>query len=383
MKIISVYRKVPTMMLPEMSVKREADDILTFTINNTNVSVVNAIRRTILSDVPSVVFHTFPYSENKCTVHANTTRFNNEIIKHRLSLVPIHITDLTIPLDNYLLEVKKKNTSEVIEYITTEDFQIKDIKTDKYLSKGDRDKIFPKNGLTNYYIEFLRLRPKLGSNLDGEELHLTAKFSISTAKSNGAYNQASTCFYKNTVNPVAANDVWVKKAKQLKSEGMDETQIAFEKKNWELLDGQRIYIPDSFDFVLKSVGIYENKELVQQACDILNEHMAIIQQGLDVDDVNVVSIQKTTSTIENCYDIILKNYDYTVGKVLEYYMYTLHFEGDAMLSFCGFHKEHPHDDFSVLRIAFKNASEPIVVKQFLRDAITASGSVITHMRTLF
>ena len=77
----------------------------------------------------------------------------------------------------------------------------------------------------------------------------------------------------------------------------------------------------------------------------------------------------TTSTIENCYDILLKNYDYTIGKVLEYYMYALHYEGDAMLSFCGFHKEHPHDDYSILRIAFKNASEPAVVKQFLRDAL--------------
>jgi DNA-directed RNA polymerase subunit L len=370
------------MMLPEVPTKREEDDILKFTLKNVNVSVANAVRRTILTDIPSVVFHTFPYDENKCEIHKNTTRFNNEIIKHRLSLVPIHITDLSIPLENYLLEVKKKNTSGIIEYVTTEDFQIKDTQTDKYLSKGDRDRIFPKNGVTNYYIEFLRLRPALGSNLQGEEIDLTCKFSISSAKENAAYNQTSTCFYKNTVDAVAANDVWNQKAKELKSQGLDAAQLALEKKNWELLDGQRVYIPDSFDFILKSVGIYQNKELVHKACDILNEHLAIIQQAVDVDDTTILAIQPTTSTIANCYDIILKNYDYTIGKVLEFYMYALHYEGDKMLSFCGFHKEHPHDDYSILRVAFKNASEPIVVKQYLRDALDSARAAFTHLRTL-
>ena len=143
------------MILPEITAKREEDDIMNFTVQNVNVSIVNALRRTLLSDIPSVVFHTFPYEENLCTIHKNTTRFNNEIIKHRLSLVPIHITDLTIPLENYLLEVKKKNTSGVIEYVTTEDFQIKDTASHKYLSKGDRDRIFPKNSI---YFEIRQLR---------------------------------------------------------------------------------------------------------------------------------------------------------------------------------------------------------------------------------
>ena len=99
-------------------------------------SIANALRRTIMSDIRSVVFHTFPYAkENQCTIETNTTRFNNEIIKHRLSCVPIHITDLTIPLENYLLVLKKKNESGVVEYVTTEDFQIKDVKTGKFLSR--------------------------------------------------------------------------------------------------------------------------------------------------------------------------------------------------------------------------------------------------------
>ena len=38
----------------------------------------------LLSNIPTVVFKTFPYSENKCDITKNTTRFNNEILKQRL-----------------------------------------------------------------------------------------------------------------------------------------------------------------------------------------------------------------------------------------------------------------------------------------------------------
>jgi DNA-directed RNA polymerase alpha subunit len=40
---------------------KEEEGILTFTIYNTDVSYVNALRRTILSDIPIVVFKTIPY----------------------------------------------------------------------------------------------------------------------------------------------------------------------------------------------------------------------------------------------------------------------------------------------------------------------------------
>lgn len=370
-------------MIPKVSGKREKDDILSFTLSETNVSVANAIRRTILSDIPCVVFHTFPYSENNCTILKNTTRFNNEIIKHRLSCVPIHITDHTIPLDNYLLVVNKKNETGVIQQITTEDFKIKDVKTDKFLSKTDRDEIFPKNDFTGHYIEFLRLRPKLASNLDGEELTLTCKFSMSTAKENSAYNQCSTCLYTNTVDAVRANDVWMAKEKELKGQGMKSDEIAFEKKNWFLLDGNRIFLPNSFDFKLKTVGVFENKDLVKTACDVLIKSFTHIKHGIETNDANVVSIKEANATIEFCYDVVLHNYDYTVGKVIEYFLYTSHYQGDKMLTFCGFNKEHPHDPYSILRLGFKNSTDVGVVRQYLNDAIEQSISAFQEIKDAF
>ena len=59
----------------------ELNENITFVINNTNVSIVNAIRRTILSDIPILGFKTTPYEENKCNILVNTSRFTNKIIK--------------------------------------------------------------------------------------------------------------------------------------------------------------------------------------------------------------------------------------------------------------------------------------------------------------
>ena len=116
---------------------KEEDDILTFTISEVDVSYVNAIRRTILSDIPIVCFKTSPYEKNKSTIFTNTTRLNNEIIKQRLSCIPICIKDLEIPFKNYLLEIDVENKTDTAIYVTTKDFKIKNITTDTYLEDED------------------------------------------------------------------------------------------------------------------------------------------------------------------------------------------------------------------------------------------------------
>ena len=73
---------------------RHNDEMLLFTLSGVNVSLANAIRRTILSDIPLVVFRTTPYEQNKANIIANTSRLNNEILKQRLSCIPIHIKDI-------------------------------------------------------------------------------------------------------------------------------------------------------------------------------------------------------------------------------------------------------------------------------------------------
>jgi len=67
-------------MNPHLETLNTNDGSLGFTLSGVNVSLANALRRTILSDIELVVFRTTPNELNKCNIIANTSRLNNEIL---------------------------------------------------------------------------------------------------------------------------------------------------------------------------------------------------------------------------------------------------------------------------------------------------------------
>ena len=119
-------------MEPRMSNLIEESGNLKFTLVDCNMSIANALRRIIVSDIPTFVFRTYPYSQNKAEITHNTTRFHNEIIKQRLSCIPIHIDDIDFPYHDYIVEVDVRNDTDNIIYVTTKDFKIKNSSTGRY-----------------------------------------------------------------------------------------------------------------------------------------------------------------------------------------------------------------------------------------------------------
>ena len=70
--------------LPNVIKSNQEGDYLTFTIEKCNVSIINAIRRVILSDIPVVVIDTF--AKDSINITKNTTLFNNEILKQTIRM---------------------------------------------------------------------------------------------------------------------------------------------------------------------------------------------------------------------------------------------------------------------------------------------------------
>ncbi len=334
------------------------NDTLKFTLSGVDVSFANAIRRIILSEIPIVGFKTIPYEENKCNILANTSRLNNEIIKQRLSCIPVHISDLTIPLNNYILEVDEENKTDTVMIITTEHFKVRNLTTNTYLEKHEVRKIFPpfipSTGKGEYFIDFVRLRPTISPEIPGEKLKLTCEFSVVSAKEDSMFNVASTCSYGYTVDKESVEKELPKLEQRLKDEGKTAEEIAFELKNWQLLEGMRYTLKNSFDFVIQTVGIYESTELVKKACQILLKKFDEIKKQVTNDQVK---IEKSVSTIENCYDVTLENENYTVGNILNFIIYDKFYTNSKVLNYCGFKKMHPHDPDSLLRVGFNQATD--------------------------
>jgi DNA-directed RNA polymerase subunit L len=307
-----------------------------FRLSEVDKSFANALRRTLLGNIPIQVF-----TPEDCIITTNTSRFTNEIIKGRLACVPIHYKKIT---DKLTVTLSKKNTSHGIEYVTSNDFE--------YTTK---EKLFPEthikiDGKTyKEPIEILRLRP-------GEELSLTCTTGIKTANDGGTYNSVGTCAYGFTQDEEASDAEWQR------------TQRDISKKEWDLLGAKRFVKKNSFDFILKSVGVYSESELLHKALHILKAQFDYCKS------ITLESIEPSLTTISDCFEVKLTgNYtfegiqvqlsgDYTIGNMLEYQIYT---KFENPITFVTFFKKHPHDPTGTLRIAFPNATKELVISQIV------------------
>jgi DNA-directed RNA polymerase subunit L len=373
-----------------VNVEQSGHGELRFTLENADVSIANAIRRTILSEIPALVFNTDVQegTTENTVFHVNTTRHHNEILKQRLRCIPIcipekqKITDFDFKA--YRCEVKKKNTTDVAIYVTTGDFKVIDKSTGKedlHLTK----QMFVPDKLSGHYIEFARLLPRVVEYTDGEELYFSAEFQISTAEKDAAYNVCSTCTYACTPDKKKQDEAWEKEVANLKEGEAESQQVQTEsEKNWRLSHAQRIVKPNSFDFVIETVsmGVYTNDELVRKACECIKIKCKNFIETVTND---TIVESKMNVTIPLAYTIILKNEGYTLGKALEHIIYSKHYFGDRTLTFCAFKKTHPHDTDSYIQLALQDDTESNI-DHVAAIAVSAANdiiSIIDHIKKQF
>jgi DNA-directed RNA polymerase subunit L len=194
------------------------------------------------------------------------------------------------------------------------------------------------------------------------------------------YNVVSKCTYANTPDLTKVEERWDELQSKLVSEESTKEEIEFQKRNFYMLDAQRYFKPDSFDFTIQTVGVYDNKTIVKKGCLVLQNKFVDMIEAIDSD---VVPIFRSETTMDNCYDIILENEDYTMGKILEYLLYTSYYEGDKSLTFCGFKKFHPHNPDSTIRIAFAQVADKNTVRQYLRDAANQAQEFYSRLHKMF
>ncbi len=371
--------------IPRIVSKTDERGELRFTIDHINVSLANALRRVILSDIPTLVFRVYPHSECRSTITVNTSRIHNQILNQRLSCIPIHITDTSFPFQEYQLEINVTADGNEIRYITTKDFKMKNKTTGKYLTDVKVREIFPSNPVSSDYIEFARLLPKMTEYGEGEQLAMTCDLDIGTAREDGAFNVVSTCAYQMTMDPTKVDEAWRIKEAELVKEGVatiGSEEMKAQRKNWSLLDAQRHTKEDSFDFVIETVGVFTNAEIVSKAAQIMINKCTKFIRDIESGENHIIP---TVSTIQNGFDIELKGEDYTLGKVLEFFMHDKHYAEDQTVTYCAFRKIHPHNPDSMIRVGFAETvgvDEGIVAEYITtcaRDAIV----VYEHIRDQF
>jgi DNA-directed RNA polymerase subunit L len=382
----------------------EDEDGLHIVVEGVDVSIVNGIRRTILSDIPVLTIRTETAEINQCKITKNTSRFHNEIVKQRLSCIPIYMkpAQFSTFTENYRLVLDVKNDSNIeILWVTTDDFRIQEKSTNQFLNKEEVLKMFPHDILTQQPIDFLRLRPAMGIT-EGEHIQLSAEFSVSNAKENGMFNVVNKCSFHNVIDAESRENAWAIQLQTMKNENMTDEEIEFERKNFHCLDGFRYYKKNEngeaneFEFIVQTISAYSNYEVMYHSCNILekkfkgfvqNVQSAIVPIHPSHESRELGYTSVTVSTIENCYDVILENEDYTFGYILEHYLYNMFYlqnEEENSITFVGFKKYHPHDNYSVIRMAFeKDTTAQILLKQYLVKACIEASTIFESLKQKF
>jgi DNA-directed RNA polymerase subunit L len=318
----------------------ETKDHLEFDLTQIDLSLINALRRTLLTQIPSLVIRGFPHKENCIDITKNNTRYNNEYLKHRLSCIPIIYSNqkqFNKIIKDYVLKIKLKNDTMDKLTLTTEHIKL-------YNKEGKPNK---GNIFLEPPIPICYLYPRISLSEPSEEFEATISLSIGTAKQDACWNMVSKCLFYN-------------KEDDEKNETLLEQLPEQEKADFKLLDAQRNYIEDAYRFVIETIGVYDNKTLITMACENLIK--TIQEYSSYMGEVKITSYipnipqeglfhiyKKSMIDKDVLYIIKIEDDDYTYGKLIEKYMYN---KFSSSLKFVAFKKEHPHDKHSLIQIVF-------------------------------
>ena len=346
---------------------------LSFEIFDVELSVVNAIRRVILTNIKTLVFRGFPHKDNLINIEINKSKFNNEYLKHRISCVPIFQPDDSLfeaMINQYEVRLHVINDTNNSLYVTTKDFELYNKSTNKIVLSADFNirELFPADPISRNFIPICCLMPKISEDDEPEELKLTIDFSVGTAKEDACWNMVSKCCFENkkddatiekfiqkdkiTVEKFFKNDML--SIHKYMSQEMTESEL----KDFKILDAQRIFIPNHYIMYIESTGVFSNQTIVIKACEYLDFKLNELDTFLKIPHIDTDTIDKNNyamqidqTNTDPTFVLYIKDDDYTIGKMIEKYLYIMF---NKSIYYVSFKKEHPHDLHCIVSFTYKN-----------------------------
>ncbi len=359
-------------------------------------TIVNGIRRILLSSLPSVAFRlTGENPDLEITI--NNTSLHNEYLLHRFSLIPLYINPLEWHKD-LLFKLGVKNTTNILQQVSAKDIEIYPVKESimakcrrendysileivnkenydltKPLEEKDKKKIFRPfeiDDITEYC-----LITELASNQSEEnisELEIFGSPSISTGNENVCWQ----CVSCSTYSFKKDEKLFVKAAKEkMIINNIDSSREADFVKELNIEEGERYYHRDVnlqpywYEFRIDSQGYYppnmtdKGDGLLVQTTDLLVKIFEGLKSEfrnlLDPDSDSIMVIKKKDENNDLVYKIIVTGGDDTIGSILQAHISNKLINSDSILSLCGYKKLHPLEEVITFTVAL-NTNNKIV-----------------------
>ena len=355
--------------------------ITTFTLTPIHVAYANTLRRLIMTGVESAAFRADMKdgTTTDVTVEQNDTPMTNEMLAHRIGLLPIHVpVDTDLKTLTFSMDVKADK--DTYKDVTCEDFVImREREGGKEPVQMDTDDFFPKHPLTKQTCLLATLAPGSG------RVKFTAKASMGTGRENARFQPTSQCSYVYTRDDDEATvdahfTEWLEKAKKQSVadlEGGDEkakAKLAAFRREYETMEIAKVYLKDakgepySYDFTIETVGPLKVSYIMRRACDVGEAIMSkytSIENGVLPDD-NKLRVIPSRSRVLG-FDFVMKEQDHTFGNMIQTYLEQNHiYEADqkpggpVKITYAGYEVPHPLRDELVVRIGSSSKEEALL-----------------------
>ena len=295
---------------------------------NFPVAFVNAVRRTLLSSIPTVVAHDVHILEN-------TTQVPHEMIRHRVEMLPINIApDDASAIRDSTIELRfsmDKDSKDEVKLVTTDDFVVNSNRPNILMKDRDYDKP----------ILFLRLHP-------GESIHLKARLMLKSENVHQACD-VSTIWVPDPERVKQAEEQWVKDGKDVREFRNFYYQQHYSRYEDESLPN--FGRPNRIGMNLESYGGLSAKDLLKYGIAVIRK----IMQAYSKEALETI----VRDAEENSYRIKLNQGGHTIGAMLQEVLY-----GDMNVEFASYDIPHLLLPEMVIRIHTKKTPESVLRTAF-------------------
>lgn len=304
-------------------------------LKNVPVSFVNALRRILLAEIPTVVVSNIQILEN-------TSSMTHEMVRHRMEMLPVNVrADEVAVIRDTKLELRVVADTERRE-VTTDDFAATGPRTDILLK--DRDLGTP--------LLFMVLKP-------GEAIHIKANLVIQNTKA----SQVCVSTYRNHIDPDVAK---IDRDKMIAEAGDDPAAQREAARVFDTFHIQRSFHrnketgrPDWFDLTVESIGVTQARDLVKKAAEVLQ------------DKINEFMKLPVMREEDGWYRVEVPGETHTIGALIQEIVYL-----SNTTEFVSMDIGHPLVPKLVIRFYTKTGGPDTVLERFQKEASALCENVL-------
>jgi DNA-directed RNA polymerase subunit L len=299
----------------------------------------------------------------------NSTPMSNEMLAHRIGLVPVHVANpLEWDSESHIFKLKITNDSSDSIDVVASDIQVLRVREpDEEPTPVPSIEFFHPDPHSKETALLAVLKGHVATQ-EPEVLSFEASATIGTGRENAQFIPVSQCSYAYTpdTNPERIREHfegWLSTHKKISAEELAQNpnKKAELEREFKTMEIARCFVineqgePNSFDFTVESIGVLDPVYIIARAIQVLQEKVTFYA-SVDTGDLPLnVQIRPADAKMKG-FDFVFQAEDHTLGNILQTWM-DANLMDTNEITYVGYKVPHPLKDEMVLRVGVEDGKE--------------------------